>query len=77
MEKLIVKTYNIYDGDEFIEEEYNVENYEHAKDLANLLFKSHNLDNNSVSHKYYFEDSNGNRKKFVAVGNKDEVWLQI
>ena len=77
MEKLIVKTYSVYDRDDFIEDEYDVENYEHAKALANLLFKSHRLGNMNVSHKYYFEDNNGNRSKFNAVGNRDMVWLEL
>ena len=77
MEKLIVVSYFIYDRDEFIEDEYDVENYEHAKDLVNLLFKSHKLGNKFVSHEYYFEDNSGNRSKFNVIGNNDTVWLEI
>ena len=78
MEKLIVDTYNILDPDEIFSDEYPVEDLHHAKDLANLLFRSYRVDpNNYTVHNYYFEDSNGMRYKFITVSNQNHTWLEL
>ena len=78
MEKLIVIIYNVFEPDEIFSDEYPVEDLQHAKDLANLLFRSYRVDPDTYTvNKYYFEDSNGMRRKFITLSNQNHIWLEL